>query len=237
MTGSVDKSGRAAHNASVYRASQSGSAQQAQKKASQPEAKSSYTFQDSRHVVRGGGMAAVSLELTIEEATAENVDLLGFEQGDHLRLDGMGPVQGSALIKVLTADCLELQIKLTVPQMSRRAASMAFERLTKQTYLLDADGQVNLTASIAKDGKGGYAYTLVDDNNKHKPLMSDTIDLRIDNFSAGNIMHQVQTFMVESGNNITFAIEKAPDQDPKGTLKVSLAPGIGDFDVTRQEHS
>ncbi len=232
MSARINQPGSSGQASGVNRASQP--AQQAQKNQAQPEARSSYTFQDSRHVVKGGGIAAVSLELTIEAETAENVELLGFEQGDQLTLEGMGPVHGSAFIKTLTQDNLELQFKFIVPQMSRRAAAMAFERLSKLPYQLQADGQVNLTASIARDGKGGYSYALID-NHHNKLLMAAPLDLRLDNFSARNILHQIQTYIVDSGNTISFAIEKAPDQAPTAKLKVSQAPGIGDFDVTKQE--
>ncbi|MEZ0374847.1 MAG: hypothetical protein ACAI44_37515 [Candidatus Sericytochromatia bacterium] len=234
MSGRIDKSSGAPHDSTVYRVSQPTPGQQEKNGSTQQEAKSSYSFRDSRHVVKGG-IAAVSLELAVEEETAENVELLGFQQGDTLHLDGMGSVDGTAFILELTKDTLVLQIKLTVPQVARRAAFIVFERLAKHPCQLDDDGQASLTACIAKDGKGGYKYSLTDSNNKEMLLMADHLDLRIDNFSARNILHQVQTFIVESGNNITFAIEQEPAKDPKGKIKVSLAPGIGDFDVTRQE--
>jgi hypothetical protein len=235
MSGRIDKSSGASHDSTVNRVSQSVPSQAQKKGATQQEAKSSYSFRDSRHVVKGG-FAAVSLELAVEEENAENIELLGFQQGDLLLLAGMGSVDGTAFIQDLTKDTLVWQIKLTVPQASRRAAFSIFERLSKHPCRLDEHGQASLTARIAKDGKGGYHYSLTDSNNKDLLLMADSLALRIDNFSARNILHQVQTFIVESGNNITFAIESEPAKDPKGKIKVSLAPGMGDFDVTRQEN-
>lgn len=233
MSGRIDKSSGASHDSNIYRVPQPTSGQQEKKGPAPPEAKSSYSFRDSRHVVKGG-IASVSLELAVEEETAENVEILGFQQGDTLRLDGMGSVHGTALIQELTKDTLFLQIRLSVPQTARRAAFIVFERLSKQPCQLDEEGQASLLASVAKDGKGGYRYSLTDSNNKGVLLMAAPMDLRIDNFSARNILHQVLTFIVESGSNITFAIEQVPARDPKGKIKVSLAPGMGDFDVSRQ---
>lgn len=235
MSGRIDKSSGTPHDASVYRVSQSKAGHQDKKGQAQPEARSSYSFRDSRHVVKGG-IASVSLELAVEEESAENVELLGFQPGDTLRLEGMGSVHGTALIQELTKDALVLQLTLNVPESARRAAFIIFERLSKQPCQLNQDGQASLIASVAKDGKGGYQYALSDGNHQRQLLMAAPMDLRIDNFTARNIWHQVLTFIVESGSNITFAIEQEPGKDPKGKIKVSLAPGMGDFDVTRLEN-
>lgn len=232
MSGRVDKSSGASHDSSVYRISESTPGQPDKKGSSQPEAKSSYSFRDSRHVFKGG-LAVVSLELAIEEETAENIALLGFKAGNTLRLDGMGGVDGTALIQELTRDTLVLQIKLTVPESVHREALRVFESLTGHLCRLDGEGQANLKVGISKDGKGGYLYSLTDSNRQDMLLKTDPLDLRIDNFEAQNSLHQVQTFIVESGNTITFAIEHASPQEPTGQIKVSLAPGMGDFDVSK----
>lgn len=233
MSGRIDKSSRASHDASVYRISQPGAGPQDKQGSAQPEAKSSYSFRDSRHVVKSG-IAAVSLELAVEAESAEQIELLGFQQGDSLCLAGRGSVSGTAFIQTLSPETLVVQMKLSVPAGSRRAAFILFERLANQPCRLDDEGQASLTVCVTKDAKGGYNYTLTDSQNKEILLMADALDLRIDNFSTRNILHQVLTFMVESGNNLSLAIEHDPAQDPKGILKVSLAPGMGDFDVTRQ---
>lgn len=234
MSGRIDKPNGVPHDSSVYRVPQSTPGQPDKQGSAQPEAKSSYTFRDSRHVYKGG-IAAVSLELAVEEENAEQIELLGFLQGDTLRLDGIGSVSGTAYIQELSKDSLVLQLKLTVPQSARRAAGIIFERLANQPYHLDAEGLASLTASVSQDGKGGYQYSLTDSQNKDKLLIADSLDLRIDNFSARNILHQVLTFIVTSGNNLTFTIEQEPGKDPKGKIKVSLAPGMGEFDVIRQD--
>lgn len=234
MSGRIDKSSGVSRDSTVYKVSQPTPNPQEKKGSTQQESKSSYTFRDSRHVVKGG-IAAVSLELAVEEKTAENVELLGFQQGDTLCLHGMGNVDGTALIQELTKDTLALQINWAVPQEARQTAFTIFEQVVKKTCLLNQDGQAILTACITKDGKGGYHYSLTDNNNKDVLLMADSLDLRIDNFGAQNSLHQILTFIVESGSNITFAIEHELGKAPKGKIKVSLAPGMGEFDVTRQE--
>lgn len=231
MSGKIHQSSGAPHDATVYKASMTG--QVNKRGAAQQEARSSYTFQDSRHVVKRG-IAAVSLELAVEEESTEHIEMLGFQSGDSLRLDGMGSVDGTLFIQTLTTETLTVHIKLRVPQRAQRAALIVFEHLANQPCILDADGQASLTACIAKDGKGGYHYTLTDSNNKDICLLADALDLRIDNFATHNRIHQVLTFIVESGNNISFAIEQEMAKDPTGKIKVSLAPGIGDFDVSRQ---
>lgn len=234
MSGRIDKPGGAPQDTAIYKAAPLPSWPEQKQQAAQPEAKSSYSFRDSRHVVKGG-IAAVSFELAVEEENAEDIELLGFQQGETLCLDGMGSVHGSAFILELNKDSLALQFKLKVPPGSTRAALIVFERMSRHPCRLDPDGQASLTIRVSKDGKGGYHYVLTDDLQQEKCLMADALDLRIDNFCTRNIFHQVQTYIVESGNHITFAIEHAPDQDPKGKLNVSLAPGMGDFDVTRQK--
>lgn len=232
MSGRIDKPGGSSADASIYRLSQPASAQPGKQNAPQPEARSSYSFRDSRHVYKGGH-AAVSLELAVEES-AEQIELLGFAAGDSLRLDGQAQVSGSALIKTLTNSCLEVQFRLSVPEMSRRAAAMAFERLSDQPCQLDAEGLASLTSRVVKDDKGGYHYSLQDEHQAGKQLMAGPLDLRSDQFDARGSRHQVLTFMVASGNHISLTIELAPGQEPKGKLTVSVAPRIGEFDLSRQ---
>ncbi len=232
MSGRIEKPSGSPQDSSIYRIPQASQGKQDKQPSAQPEARSAYTFRDSRHVVRGGA-AAVSFELEVEEENAEHIELLGFKQGDHLRLDGMGSIHGTAFIQKLTSDLLTVQFKLNVPESARRAAAIVFERLSQQPYLLDDQGQVHLTGRVIKDGKGGYSYALIDHHHQDRRLMAEHLDLRIDNFSARNIEHQVLTFIVASGNNLTFAIEQEPKQDPKGKLKLSVAPGMGEFEVTR----
>lgn len=227
------KTNAGASDANIYRVSQPGPNQQEKKGATQQEAKSAYSFRDSRHVVKGG-IAAVSFDLAVAEENAEHIELLGFQAGDSLRLDGKGGVDGLAFIQELTKDSLVVQIQLTIAQGSQRAALGVFERMFKHPCKWDQHGQVSFTACITIDRKGGFTYSIADQNNRECLLMADALDLRIDNFGAGNALHQVLTFIVASGNTISFAIEHEPAQDPKGKLKVSLAPGLGEFDVSRQ---
>ncbi len=230
------KTNGGASDSHIYRVSQPGPNQQEKKGSTQQEAKSAYSFRDSRHVVKGG-IAAVSLELAISEETPEHIELLGFQAGDSLRLDGKGGVDGMAFIQELTKDSLVVQIQLNIAQGAQRvqkAALGVFARMFKHPCKWDQHGQVSFTACIAKDGKGGFTYSITDQNNQQCLLMADALDLRIDNFGAGNVLHQVLTFMVASGNTVSFAIEQEPAQAPKGKLKVSLAPGLGEFDVSRQ---
>lgn len=198
-----------------------------------PEARSSYSFRDSRHVVKSG-IAAVSLDLTVEEANAENIALLGFTEGDTLLLTGQGSLSGTARILTLNTDQLRVQICLDVPPEARRAARIVFARLTPRPCRLSDEGQMQLTVQVCKDGKGGYRYALTDNAQSDAQLMGDSLDLRIDDFATRQRLHQVLTFIVASGENLTWAIEHEAPQHPSGKLRLSLAAEMGTFDVSRQ---
>lgn len=188
-------------------------------------------FTSAMTMVSGSAMTVFTL--LGASASSPDIDLLSLSKGDELDIDGVTTMNGTATLKTLQDDKLELSFNVNVPGLVRDLADEHF-RLK--------NGRLDLSLKVKREGED-FTYQLVDNHSGYRKGSGDS-DISITNssfkrsglfgYNARTVKAQDVVIGVRDGD-IKISIEDDPEGGVTGTIYLPmLPPGARTFDFTKK---
>lgn len=194
----------------------------------QNSARPSYSYRDSRHVYREGGAAT---QWAFPEESADFA-LLGLLEGDILELQSeyalnTERIEGALEILSLSEAQMEFALRLSIPAIWQSEAAAAFVSLCAHSLALHGN-ELQLHLSLQEDPRGGYLYEVRTLGQNHI-LLRDRLDVRLDEWDSDGTQRELLTLMTPSQNHLQLSLDEGAPRS--GEMRLSLLPGLGDFQL------